>query len=97
MLDAETMKPIEGVSKKDCQPVTGDHLDYPVNFGKRRGNCIILTPIPTLASNLRQISTQNYKLCTNLMQICVLKYLIKNEGLSDSFDRNLNHSEIPNS
>lgn len=40
LVDAETRQPIEGVSKDDCLPITGDHIAAQVHFKEGRGTFI---------------------------------------------------------
>jgi len=37
VLDAKTNKPLPGVTKDDCLPITGNHLRAPVEFKNERG------------------------------------------------------------
>ncbi|MCM8770029.1 MAG: hypothetical protein NC911_10275, partial [Candidatus Omnitrophica bacterium] len=43
ILDAETMMPLKGTSRQECQPITGDEVRAPVIFGKERGTFIRYT------------------------------------------------------
>ena len=40
MIDADTMEPLEGTSREDCRPITGDDALHTVRYGERRGTFV---------------------------------------------------------
>lgn len=40
ILDADTLKPIDGASREDCRPLSGDDTLMPVVYGPRRGTFV---------------------------------------------------------
>ncbi|HRU06958.1 MAG TPA: hypothetical protein P5137_14425 [Candidatus Brocadiia bacterium] len=40
IVDAHTLQPLEGATREDCRPITGDGARLPVVFGPRRGSFV---------------------------------------------------------
>ncbi len=65
IVDADTGKPLQGTSRKDCQVITGNHLRAPVVFGKERGSFVRHTGRIRLNFYLRKARLYSFK-CPNV-------------------------------
>lgn len=61
MLDASSLKPLEGTSRDDCLPITGDSVQAPVVYGPRRGTFIRHTGRIRFRFHLRRAKLYAFK------------------------------------